>query len=563
MSAVVVIVSLLLFYFLGYRGWSSILATKVFNLREDEPTPAHNPELRDDVDYMPVNKHILWGHHYTSIAGAAPIIGPAVAIIWGWVPALLWVVLGTIFIGAVHDFGALVISARHNGRTMADLSGHIITPRVRLLFQIIIYFLIWIVLAVFGVAIGVLFTRYPATVIPINFEIIVAIVIGFLFYKKKVPILIPSILALVALYAMVAVGLKVPVTLAPAEGIEAVGWIQAHPVETWALALLAYSAIASVLPVWVLLQPRDYINSHQLIVGLSALILGLIVLHPPITAPAINLSDDLPPIIPFIFVTIACGAISGFHGLVSSGTTSKQLDKMTDARAIGYGGMLGEGSLAVMATVAVAAGLDDWHAHYHSFNGNGINAIANFVAGAGTFLEALNFNPEWAAALVAVLAISFAATSMDTGARIQRLVVTEFGEALNIGFLKNRYIATLIAVAPAVPLVLAGKAVWGPLWMLFGTTNQLIGGMTFMVLFVYLFKSAKPILYYVIPMIFVVTVTTLSMVMNLHKWIGSLGSEAAAPMITIVIGAIILLLEIWMIIEALIVVKKLRAEKAA
>lgn len=555
MSALIAVAALALFYFVGYRSWSRWLAERVFGLSREEITPAH--ELRDDVDYLPTNKHVLWGHHYTSIAGAAPIIGPAVAVIWGWVPALFWVVFGTIFIGAAHDFGALVLGARHKGRMMGDLAGEIIHPRARILFQIIIYFLIWVVLAVFATAIGVLFTKYPATVIPINFEIVVAVVIGFLFYEKKVKILVPSLVALLLLYLAIGVGIAFPISL---EG----SWlISKSPVVTWAILLLVYSAVASVLPVWVLLQPRDYINSHQLVVGLGFLVLGLLVVRPDMVAPAFNAAPaGAPPLFPFIFVTIACGAISGFHGLVASGTTSKQLDKMPEARPIGYGGMLGEGMLAVIATLAVAAGLKDWDHAYGSWNESGLKAIAHFVQGASTFLTGgFGLSADWATAIIAVLAISFAATSMDTGARVQRLVVHELGSALGIGALKNRYLATLLAVGPAVPLLLAGNEAWGPLWMLFGTTNQLIGGMTFLVLCVYLYRANRPTLAYVIPMVFVILVTTGAMVFNLMRWTGVMG-QGAAPALTIVVGAIILLLEIWMIVEAVVILVRLRRERA-
>ena len=557
MSALIALGALALFYFVGYRGWSRRLAEDVFQLSSEEVTPAH--VLRDDIDYLPTNKHVLWGHHYTSIAGAAPIIGPAVAVIWGWVPALFWVVFGTIFIGAAHDLGALVIGARHGGRMIGDLAGEIIHPRARVLFQIIIYFLIWVVLAVFATAIGVLFTKYPAAVVPINFEIIVAVAIGFLIYKKNVPILIPSIVALISLYAMVAVGIGFPVDLS-ADWAEPL-LIGGSPVVTWAMFLLAYSAIASALPVWVLLQPRDYINSHQLIVGLSLLVVGLVIVHPEINAPAINANPvGAPPLFPFIFVTIACGAISGFHGLVSSGTTAKQLDEMPQARAIGYGSMLGEGMLAVIATLAVAAGLEDWDVAYASWDASGIAAIGHFVDGASTFVTGgFGMPVEWANTLVAVLVISFAATSMDTGARVQRLVVMEMGKTLNLRALENRYVATLIAVAPAVPLLLAGKKAWGPLWMLFGTTNQLIGGMTFLVLFVYLFKARRPVMAYAVPMVFVVAVTTGAMVVNLISWLG----DASAPAVTVAVGAIILVLEAWMIVEAAVILRRLHAGSEA
>jgi len=557
MAVLIALSVLLLFYFLGYRGYSRTIAFKVFGLSDKERTPAHDPKLRDDYDYLPTHRHILWGHHYTSIAGAAPIIGPSVAVIWGWFPALFWIVFGTIFIGAVHDFGALVLSARKEGHTMGELAATVISPRVRILFQIIIYFLIWIVLAVFAFAIGVLFDRYPAAVIPINFEIIVAVLIGLYFHRNKGSILLPSIIALASLYAMVAVGIVFPVSLK--------AFFSGNPVIIWAVFLLIYSAIASLLPVWLLLQPRDFINSHQLIVGLGALMLGLVVLNPEMSAPAISLHPaGAPPLFPVIFVTIACGAVSGFHGLVSSGTTSKQLDEMPDSRPIGYGGMLGEGVLAMIATLAVAAGLPDWNAHYASWNGSGINAIANFVSGAGRFLEALWLPQAWAQAVVAILAVSFAATSMDSGARIQRLVVSEIGAALKLPLLENKFMATLLAVGPAIPLVMAGPKVWLPLWLLFGTTNQLIGGMTLLVLFVYLYREKRPTLHIAVPMIFLVTMTTAAMLYSIFKWVTALGTAgAAANGMTISIGTIILILEIWMIVESVLIVKKLRTERAA
>lgn len=553
-AAVLAVIAIAMLYGFGYRIWSTMLASKVFCLSADEQTPANNPNLADGVDYVPTQKAVLWGHHYASIAGAAPIIGPAVAIFWGWLPALLWIVFGTIFIGAVHDFGALVLSTRNDGHSMADLAGSIITPRVRILFQIIIYFLIWVVLAVFGIAIGVLFDSYPETVIPINTQIIVAVIIGVVLHRKGAKILIPSIIALALLYALIPVGMMFPITLPEWFGLTSFSW--------WAIFLLVYSAVASVLPVWLLLQPRDYINSHQLVVGLTLLLLGLFVMHPEMTAPAINThATGAPPLFPLLFVTIACGAISGFHGLVSSGTTSKQIDKMTDARAIGYGGMMGEGVLAVIATLAVGAGLKNWHTHYVSWDESGITAIAKFAEGAGTFVSALGFPIEIAQAIVAMLAISFAATSMDTAARIQRFIVTELGTAVGINALKNRYLATAVAVIPAVPLVIAGKDAWGPLWMLFGTTNQLIGGMTLLVLFVYLFRAKKPLIHITIPMLIVVAMTTGAMVFNLFDWISTYGTEgASANMMTIMLGSIILLLEIWMIIEAVIIVKKLKRE---
>ena len=262
---------------------------------------------------------------------------------------------------------------------------------------------------------------------------------------------------------------------------------------------------------------------------------------------------------PFIFVTIACGAISGFHSLVASGTTSKQLDKFQDARVIGYGGMLGEGALATIATLAVAAGLSDWHAHYHTWNASGILAISHFVKGANTFLSPFGLPDGFGYAFIAVLVISFAATSMDTAARIQRLLVMELGKTLKFKPLQNRYIATVIAVVPAIPLVLAGQEVWGALWLLFGTTNQLIGGLALLTLCVYLYKSKKPMLAYVLPMLFVMTVTSISMITNLCHWGSSfIHQDTQVPFITLVLGGIIFFFECWMIVETILVIKTMR-----
>src|SRR5690606_27629186 len=246
------------------------------------------------------------GHHFTSIAGAAPIIGPCVAAYWGWLPALLWVVLGAVFMGAVHDYGALVVSVREKGRSIADVAAKVISGRVRLMFLCFIMVLSWLVLAVFAMAIAGLFLTVPTSVLPVNISIVVALVVGWLLYKRKADALVPSLVALVVLYAFVWIGTKVPLDLVDLG-------LDAPPVNlTWLLLLFAYSAVASLLPVWLLLQPRDYVNSHQLIVGLGLLFIGLFVAHPEFDAPAVRTSgEDAPSMFPLLFVTIACGAISG------------------------------------------------------------------------------------------------------------------------------------------------------------------------------------------------------------------------------------------------------------
>jgi carbon starvation protein len=531
---------------LGYRFYSRYLTARVFQLSADEPVPAR--ELEDGVDFVPTNKHVLFGHHYSSIAGAAPIIGPAVAVVWGWVPAVLWVVLGSVFMGAVHDFSTLVMSLRHQGRSVGTIVAEVVGPRTRTLFLLVIFFLILLVIAVFAKAIATLFIKEPGTVIPINFEILVALAIGYLCYKRKARLLWPSVAALVALYAMVWVGVKVPVSLESFFG----GQTQT----AWIVALLVYSFVASVLPVWVLLQPRDYINSHQLLVGLVALIAGILIARPEITAPAFNPAPEgAPSWFPFLFVTIACGAISGFHGLVSSGTTSKQVSCATDARMIGYGGMLGEGILALIATLAVSAGVADWGGHYHSWAAASAGGLNNFVDGAASFLSALGLAVGPAKVVVGVLVISFAATSLDTGVRIQRYILHELGVLYRIRPLQNRYLAALVAVALPLWLVLAGKA--GQLWLLFGSSNQLLAGLSLTVVTVWLYRSGRAWAVAGIPLLIVLTVSGLAMATKLADFVHT-GNYLLA-----VIGATILALEVWVVLEAVAAVRRIRAGAAS
>ena len=541
MNAALLAIIVLILYFLAYRYYSKFLANKIFRISDDEVTPAH--EKNDGMDFVPSNKHVLFGHHFASIAGAAPIIGPAIAVFWGWVPAIVWVVLGTIFMGAVHDFSALVISVREKGRSVGDLAGILINPRARTLFLLIVYFLIFFVIAVFAYAIASLFVAFPESVLPVNFQIIVAVIIGFLFYKKGVPILWPSILALISLYVMIWVGTIVPIEI-PA--------IMGSQIVTWIFLLLIYSFIASVLPVWTLLQPRDYINGHQLILGLGLLFIGLLVAHPEMQAPAINHNaEGGVPLFPFIFVTIACGAISGFHGLVSSGTTSKQLNKMKDSRMIGYGGMLGEGALAMIATLAVAAGISrtDWLTHYETWDLAAKGGITNFVNGASTFLDALHIPTVFGDTLISVIVISFAATSLDTAARVQRLILGELGTAYEIKPLKNRYVGAILAVVPALLLALLAEAPGKGLgsggfllWPLFGATNQLVAGLTLLIATIYLWKTGRPVIYTLIPMVFLIVMTIAAMIWNFKAF-------ADNPLL-LILSAIILALSVWLLFEA-------------
>jgi carbon starvation protein len=532
---------------LGYRFYARFLAAHVFQLKRDEPVPSK--ELEDGIDYVPTKRPILFGHHYASIAGAAPIIGPAIAVVWGYLPAIIWILVGSVLLGAVHDFSVLVLSMRHKGKSVAQISALVLGPRTRPLFLLVVFVLVMVVIAVFADAIAKLFVAYPGSVLPVNFQIIVAVLIGWAAYKKRLPLLWPSLIALVLLYAMVFVGEALPLSLANWVGAEREGLV-------WVVLLLIYSFIASVIPVWVLLQPRDYINSHQLFVGLGAMILGIFIAAPVIVAPAIATPpSDAPSLLPFLFVTIACGAISGFHGLVSSGTTSKQIENATDATMIGYGGMLGEALVALIATLAVSAGLADFASHYHSFEAAAKGGISSFVAGASTFVSALGIASGPAQVLVAVMVISFAATSLDTGVRIQRYILTELGEIYGIKVLQQRYVAGFLAVAPPLALYLSGKE--KALWPLFGATNQLLAGLSLVVVTVWLRKAGRPWLYTGIPMMFVVVTAGLSMAGNI------LGYFAEGNFVLMLVGAFVLALEIWVVIEGAVQMKQLRQAKSA
>ncbi len=542
MNAAILAGIVVVMFAVGYRFYAGFLSRHVFALADDEPVPSR--ELEDGIDYVPTRLPVLWGHHFASIAGAAPIVGPAIAVIWGWLPALLWVGIGTIFMGATHDFAALVISLRHRGRSIGEISGVVLNRRTRTLFLVIISFLIWVVLAVFAFIIGTLFKSNPGSIFPINVQIVVSMVLGWLIYKRGIPLFIPSIIGYVALLAAVFYG----DTFAAA--FPALGEIS---VLSWVWVLLIYSLVASVLPVWLLLQPRDYLNSHQLVTGLVALGLGLVFLQPTVVAPAINLNPEgAPSMIPFLFVTIACGAISGFHGLVSSGTTSKQVGRMTDARPIGYGGMLAEGTLGMLAVLAATAGFastEEWYVHYASWGeANGLAAkLGAFVDGGATFVAALGIPVDAAKTFMAVIVIAFAATSLDTGARIQRLVIAELAESHGVPALTNRYLASVLGIGAALLLaVTQGGGDGGlALWPLFGTTNQLVAGVTLLVVSIWLKHQGKPVVFTLIPMALVASVTLWAMTGELLEYY----ADFERLWLLAISGSVILVLDIWILIE--------------
>ena len=557
----------------GYLVYSRYVARKIYRLDPDFRTPAH--EFEDGVDFLPTNRNVLFGHHFTSVAGAAPIVGPAIAVIWGWLPAFLWVVLGTIFAGAVHDFGTLWISTRHKANSIGTLAGKIVGDRGRVLFMLVIFFLLLLVNAVFAVVISNLFIGNPGAVLPVWGSLVVAITVGLLIYRSKAGLFLPSIGALLVLYFLIWVGQSVPLELPDFFGFEptaaqiaANGGDMAAAAAAattdgvragWVIVLFVYAFFASVLPVWLLLQPRDYVNSHQLFVALGIIGAGIILTNAPVVAPAINtnLPPDTPNWFPLLFVTIACGAISGFHGLVSSGTSSKQLDKETDARYVGYGGAIGEGSLALVAILATTAGfavvvgVDGWHDHYGSFASASAGATQAFVQGVGYLAQGIGIPQGLAVSFAAVVVISFAATTMDTGVRLQRYIISELGAEYKIKFAQNRWIATTLAVSSCVLLALGVDRGAGGmrLWPLFGTTNQLTGAMSLLVITLFLFSLKRNIWVTMVPLGFLLVMTTWAMVINM------IGYWTSETWVLFGVGGVIFVLVLWLVFEALAAIR--------
>ena len=573
MSSIVLLLVGLSAFATGYLVYSRYVARRIYQLDPDFRTPAH--EFEDGVDFLPTNRNVLFGHHFTSVAGAAPIVGPAIAVIWGWLPAFLWVVLGTIFAGAVHDFGTLWISTRHKANSIGTLAGKIVGDRGRVLFMLVIFFLLLLVNAVFAVVISNLFIGNPGAVLPVWGSLVVAITVGFLIYRSGAGLLLPSLGALAVLYFLIWVGQSVPLQLpdffgfdpTPAQ-IEAAGGDQAAAAAAattdgvragWVIVLFIYAFFASVLPVWLLLQPRDYVNSHQLFVALGIIGLGIIFTNAPVVAPAVNtdLPPDTPNWFPLLFVTIACGAISGFHGLVSSGTSSKQLDKETDARYVGYGGAVGEGSLAltsILATTAgfaVVVGVDGWHDHYGSFASASAGATQAFVQGVGFLAQGIGIPQGLAVTFAAVVVISFAATTMDTGVRLQRYIISELGNEYGIKLAQNRWIATTLAVSSCALLALGVDRGAGGmrLWPLFGTTNQLTGAMSLLVISLFLFSLKRRIWVTVMPLAFLLVMTTWAMVINM------IGYWTSETWLLFGVGGAIFVLVLWLVFEALAAIR--------
>ena len=625
-SAILVTLTSFLLLIAAYFIYGRFVARRLFHLSPQRRTPAH--VLHDGVDYIPTRPWVLFGHHFASIAGLGPILGPAVAVIWGWLPAVLWVVIGSIFVGAVHDLGALTISLKYKGRSIGDIGRELIGPRARMLFLLIIFFLMSLAMGAFVNAISSLFVSFnPDAIIPSFGLMIVAICVGVAMYKLHCPMSVATVAGLLGFGGLILWGVAQPITsydwflspesativrdarlpqdgepapvAAPYGAAQVQTFLQATNREqiaaellsaeskaksTWIFILLGYGFVASVLPVWLLLQPRDYINSFQLYIALALLVTGLLLAGmrgsdmARLQAPLIQTNvPGAPNMFPFLFVTIACGAVSGFHSLVASGTTVRQLNRETDAIPIGFGGMLTEGALAVLVIMACAAGLGAaaWGpgGAYASWKtAGGLAAPLNAVVeGGGNFLANVGIPPAYGQAFLAVTVVAFALTTLDSATRLLRFNVEEIFRSVGLERMANRYIASLVAVAgiAAFGLLPAGKA----LWVLFGTTNQLLAALTLLTVSLFLYKLSRPVIYTVLPMIFMLVMTVWAMIASLiTTWssllerlgVGSLSQllDSASAMqniwqqgdllLILAVSLIILAMTAWLIVEAML-----------
>lgn len=557
MGALLIMLVAFVGYIIMYQLYGKYIGNKIFGLSDANKVPA--VELEDGVDFVPTKKEVIFGHHFTSIAGTGPIVGPAIAVIWGWVPAMIWIFLGSIIMGAVHDFGALIISMRNKGKSISEFTAKYINGRTKIFFFFVVFLELWIIVAIFGLVMAIIFKMYPGAVLPVWLEIPIAMYLGYMIYQKGANLTKWSIYAIIAMYVTVIIGAFLPLEMPTILGLS--------PIATWSIILLAYAYFASVLPVTKLLQPRDYMNSHELVIAMALLVLGVLFAafggNLQVVAPAVNSTPaGAPPLWPFLFITIACGAISGWHSLVSSGTSSKQVRKESDSVFVGYGSMLMEGALATLVIIAVAAGIGmgfkeggqtltgipAWTHHYASWAAaKGLGSkVGAFVVGSANLLGAIGIPMKIGLIIMGVFVASFAGTTLDTATRIQRYVMTEtFPKTF-----KNRYFSTAVVVLLALGLIFSsgatGKGALN-LWPLFGATNQTLAGLSLVIITIYLReRGGWKWLVSGIPAAFMLVMSFWALVLNQTTY------GAKGNILLEVVNVIIMLSVIWVSVEGLI-----------
>lgn len=552
MNSLILIVVGLVWFFLGYRYYGGFIERKLVKPDDSRPTPA--VAMNDNVDFSPAKTEFLWGHHFASIAGAGPIIGPILAVSYfGWGFTALWIALGAVFMGAVHDYLSLMLSVRNKGEGIAEIAGISIGKRTRLVFAALLWLTLVFIITVFAASGAKALVSYPELVIPTFGICLVAILLGLAVYRFKMNQAAASVIAVAVVYALIWVGFKHPLSfpswLAPTE----------HAAVIWMMVVLfTYCTIASVLPVWFLLQPRDFLSAINLFVGLALGVLGILIVHPLMNAPfhiGGFMSGDK-PIWPLLFIIVACGAISGFHTMVGTGTSSKQLPRESAGKIVGFGGMIMEGVLALLVVIVVSAGLK-WgaapegtsvsQAGSYFQNALGESWIIAFGNGFGNIVGKIgipHLGAAFAGLLGATMVKTFVMTSLDTSTRLGRFIFVETF-AKNLPFLKNRFVATMIVIIPA--FLLAVTNTYGNIWKMFGASNQLIAAVALVAISAYLAGVRKPTIYTYVPAV-LMAITTLAALLwgAFNPWTGYFVGE-----LNIALGVISVVLIVMAVVVAL------------
>lgn len=526
---------------LAYGFYLRFLVNR-YGLDDSRPTPSHTDY--DGIDRVPAHKAVLLGHHFSSIAGAAPIVGPIIAgLAFGWLPVVLWIILGSIFIGAVIDFSALVASIRHKARSIAEIARQYMSPLAYRLLLTFIWLALIYVLTVFADLTATTFTNNGGVATSSAIYIVLAVLFGLAIYRLKVPLIWATVVFVPLVFVAVWVGQKIPISPDLVPQI-----ITGDPKKTWALILLVYCIFASTTPVWILLQPRDYLSSYLLYASVLSGLVGILIGGFSIQYPAFTSWSvpEMGTLFPILFITVACGACSGFHSIVASGTSSKQLDKETDAKVVGYGAMLLEGIVAVIALATVIM----------LPKGDALTAKAPmtiYATGIANFLSVLGI-PQKLGSAFGLLALSaFILTTLDTATRLGRYI---FEELFDLRGTYARYLSTLATIAlPAVFVMIDLKdnqgnliPAWKAIWPVFGASNQLLAGLVALVIAVWLKRTGKKIGFIIGPVLFMNIVTIWALVLLLRQ-----DSSSAVR----IIAAVLLLLALVLIVEAAKTVKKM------
>ena len=531
-SLAIVIASAAIFLF-GYLVYSKKIE-KFLRIDPRRKTPAY--KKYDGVDYIPA-KHwtILFGHHFASIAGAAPIIGPVLAIsIWGWAPTLAWVVLGSVFIGGVHDYCSLLISVRHKGTSIADIAKDAISKRAKVVLLIFLWLTLILIISVFVDVCARTLVAKPEIVIPSLGLIPIAIVVGFLLYTLKLNQLSVTLVGLGLLAGAMILGRYFPIVLG------------GNALQTFSVILLVYAFIASVTPVNILLQPRDYLSSYLLLFGVLFGYAGIFMTRPDLQYPAFTGWADGKglQLWPILFVTVACGAVSGFHSVVASGTTSKQIGSEKDVRRIGYGAMIAEGVLAVMTILVIAAAFKEKTVLAEVVE-KGAGPVGAFAIGYNEVTK--KFLGAYGGVFAVMVLNGFILTTLDTATRIGRYLSQELFR------IKNRYAATIIVIALAGRLGLSGE--WNEIWPLFGTANQLIAALALIVITLWLLSRRKPVVYTLVPMLFMLVTSFGALVFKIVEYSGNGNS------FLVVVASVLLGLAGFVIFETGLAIRKIIRSK--